>query len=117
MFHECDRVKCLWSDLAQRFQNNLISPTLTLQTIIFGFLDSANTYSIFENNKVLTNNHILLMFKLYVYKPREKKLININNRIVEIPNAKRINKQISLTNLKKTIAFTSKWLIINDIVP
>ena len=28
-YHECDRVKCLWSDLVQCFQNNLILPTLT----------------------------------------------------------------------------------------
>ena len=42
MFYECDRVKCLWSDLVQCFQNNLILPTLTPQTVIFGFLDYTN---------------------------------------------------------------------------
>ena len=75
MFYECDRVKCLWSDLVQCFQNNLILPTLTPQTAIFGFLDYTNNDSIFENNKCLSN-HILLIFKLYVYKSREKKLLN-----------------------------------------
>ena len=35
------------------------------------FLDSANNDSIFENSKVLSN-HILLIFKLFVYKSREK---------------------------------------------
>ena len=38
----------------------------------FGFFDSANKDSVFENNKVLSN-HILLTFKLYIYKSREKK--------------------------------------------
>ena len=47
MFYECDRVKCLWSDLVQFFQNNLVLPTVTPQTAIFGFLDSANDGSIF----------------------------------------------------------------------
>ena len=42
MFYECDLVKCLWSDLVQCFQNNLILPTLTLQTAFFGFLDYTN---------------------------------------------------------------------------
>ena len=69
MFYECDRVKCLWSDLVQCFQNNLILPTLTPQTAIFGFLDY--TDSIFEKNKCLSN-HILLIFKFYDYKSREK---------------------------------------------
>ena len=76
IFHECVCFKCLWSDLVQFFQNNLILPTLTPQTAIFGFLDSANNDSIFENNKCLSN-HILLILKLYVYMSREKKLINI----------------------------------------
>ena len=116
MFYECDRVKCLWSDLVQCFQNNLILPTLTPQTAIFGFLDYTNNDSIFENNKCLSN-HILLIFKLYVYKSREKKLLNINNLIAEIQKIKRIEKEIALPNSKKTIAFTRKWHIINNIVP
>ena len=107
MFYECDRVKCLWSDLVQYFQNNLILPTLTPQTAIFGFLDYTNNDSIFENNKCLSN-HILLIFKLYVYKSREKKLLNINNLIAEIQKIKRIEKEIALPNSKKTIAFTRK---------
>ena len=59
------------SDLVLSFQSNLLLPTLTLETVIFGFSESANDDSIFENNKVLSN-HILLIIKLYVYKYREK---------------------------------------------
>ena len=116
IFHERDRLKCLWSNLVQCFQNNLILPTLTRQTAIFGFLDYTNNDSIFENNKCLSN-HILLIFKLYVYKSREKKLININNLIAEIRKGKRIEKEIALTISKKIITFTKKCRIINNIVP
>ena len=62
----------------QFFQNNLILPTSTPQSVIFGFLEN-----IFENSKDLSNP-ILLIFKLHVYKSREKKLININNFLAEI---------------------------------
>ena len=106
MFYECDRVKCLWSDLVQCFQNNLTLPTLTPQTTIFGF----------ENNKSLSN-HILLILKLYVYKFREKKVLNIRNLIAEIQKIKIIEKETALPNSKKTIAFTRKWHIIGNIVP
>ena len=58
------------------FQNGLFLPTLTPQTVIFGFLDSASNSCIFKNNKVFIN-HIVLTLKLYVYKSREKKFINI----------------------------------------
>ena len=102
-----DRVKCLWSALVQCFQNNLILRTLTPQTDIFGFLDYTSNGPIFENNKCLSN-HILLIFKLYVYKSREKKVLNRNNLIAEIQKIKRIEKEIDLPNSKKTIAFTRK---------
>ena len=39
IFYECDRVKRLWSDLVQCFQNTSILPTLTTQTAILGIPD------------------------------------------------------------------------------
>ena len=81
-----------------------------------GIPESASNDSIFKNNKVFIN-HILLIFKLYVFKSREKKFINLNNLIAEIRKVKTIEKEIALTNSMKTIAFTKKWLIINNIIP
>ena len=97
------------------FSKNLTFSTSAPQTAIFGFLDSANNDSLYENDKVLSN-HILLIFKLYVYKSREKKLVNINNLIAEIGKVKRIKKQIALISSKNTTAFKKKWHIINNIV-
>ena len=97
------------------FSKNLTFSTSAPQTAIFGFLDSANNDSLYKNDKVLSN-HILLIFKLYVYKSREKKLVNINNLIAEIGKVKRIKKQIALISSKNTTAFKKKWHIINNIV-
>ena len=107
IFYECDRVKLLWSELVQYFQNTLILPTSTPQTAILGILDFVSNNSFFENNKILIN-HILLIFKLYVYKSREKKCININNLMTEIQKVKRIEKAIALNNSMKTIALRKK---------
>ena len=52
-----------------------------------------------------------------MYKSRKEKLININNLMAEIQKIKRIEKKIALTSSKKTIAFTSKWHMINNIAP
>ena len=49
--------------------------------------------------------------------PEKKKLLNINNLIAEIQKIKRIEKEIALPNSKKTIAFTRKWHIIDNIFP
>ena len=43
--------------------------------------------------------------------------INLSNLIAEIRKAKTIEKEIALTNSMKTIPFTKKWLIINNIIP
>ena len=40
---------------------------------------------------------ILLIFKLYFYKSREKKFININNLVAEIRKVKKIEKGIAFT--------------------
>ena len=107
IFYECDVVKCLWSDLVQCFQNTLILPTLAPQTAILGILDSVSNNSCFENNKII---------KLYVYKSREKKFVNINNLIAEIRKVKRIQKEIALNNSLKTIAFRKKWYLTDNII-
>ena len=59
IFYKCDRIKRLWSDLVQYFENSLILLTLTLQAAIFGILDSAMNDSILKNNKVFIH-HIYL---------------------------------------------------------
>ena len=115
IFYECDSIKCLWSDLVQYFQNSLVLSTLTPQAAIFGFLYSTNSDYNFKNNKLLIN-HILPIFKLYVYRSREKQFIHINNLIAEIKGAKVIEKEIATSNSKKTIAFKNKWHITNDII-
>ena len=71
IFYECDAVKCLWADLVQCFQNNIILPILTPEVFIFGIIESASNDSILKNNKVFIN-HILLILKLHVYKSRAK---------------------------------------------
>ena len=48
ILYECDRIKCVRSDLVQYFQNSLELPTLTPQTSIFGFLGSINSDSKFK---------------------------------------------------------------------
>ena len=116
VFYECNAVKCLWADLVQCFQNNLILPTLTPQAAILGIPESASNYSIFKNNKVFIN-HILLIFKLYVFKSREKKFMNLNNLIAAIRKVKTIEKEIALTNSMKSMAFTKNWLIIDNLIP
>ena len=101
--------------LVHYFQNSFVLPILTPQTAIFVFLNSTNCDCNFKKNKLLIN-HILLIFKLYVYRSREKQFIHINNLIAEIKSAKAIEKEIATSNSKKTIPFKNKCHITNYII-
>ena len=78
-------------------------------------LDSVRNNSFSESSKIFIN-HILLIYKLYVYKSREKKFRKINYLVYEIRKVKRTEKEIALSNSKKTIAFRKKWNLADNII-
>ena len=64
IFLERTYVKQLWNHLWLFLTNDVSLPILTPQTAIFGFINRI------ENSVYKTTNHILLIFKLRVYKSR-----------------------------------------------
>ena len=78
IFSECTCVIYLWQQLAIFFENNLILPALTLQTILLR-LWSDNT-----NHDEPIINHFLLIFQLYVYNSREKHRLSIMDLLTDI---------------------------------
>ena len=61
-------------------------PRLTPQTAIFGFTNGI------ENNVYEITSHILLIFKLHVYKSREKGTLELSRLINEIEKVKLLRK-------------------------
>ena len=72
LFCECNSTKYSWLQLKRHFHSDLKFPVLTPQTAILGiFNDSVSNIHLIS--------HILLFFKLYIYKYRNKhRLIYIN---------------------------------------
>ena len=65
LFCECNSTKSLWLQLNRHLHSDLEFPELTPQTVILGiFNDSVSN--------ILLINHILFIFKLYIYKSRSK---------------------------------------------
>ena len=62
-------------------------------------------------------NHILLLFKLYIYKSRNKNRLNINELLANILNIKKLRKVIAFGNAKKIAANNKKWDITNRKLP
>ena len=85
-------------------------PELTPQTAIVGiFNDSVSNMHLI--------NHILLLFKLYIYKSRNKNRLNINELLANILNIKKLRKVIAFGNAKKIAANNKKWDITNRKLP
>ena len=88
IFLECIYVKQLWNRLRLFLTNNKSLPILTPQTAIFGFINGI------EINAYKIKNHILLIFKLHVYKGRERGTLELSRLINEIKKMKKIQTKI-----------------------
>ena len=62
-------------------------------------------------------NHILVLFKLYIYKSRNKHRLNLNELLGNILNIKKLEKVIAFGNAQKVAAYNNKWSITNRKLP
>ena len=92
LFHSCTKTNFLWTKLQHSFQNVLLNPPITPQSAIFGFNDHKVNYHLI--------NHILLIFKCFVYKNRENGSLNLKVFKKNIHKIRNIEKQISLKKPK-----------------
>ena len=82
LLHSCLKTKQLWNKLRQYFLQFINIPHSTPQCSIVG---------IFDNNQhsVLTN-HLLLIFKCYIYSARNTKQLNFDNLKITIKKIKKL---------------------------
>ena len=76
---------------------------LTPQTAIFGFINGT------ENNVHKIKNHILLIFKLHVYKSRERGTLELSRLMNEIKKAKLLAKNSAQNHVRKLEQYNIKW--------
>ena len=97
LFYRCTKTSILWRQLQGFFSTALDLPNILPQSAILGFLNDALQHK-------LLLNHILLIFKNYIYKARENKNFNFN-----------ITKLRDLeSNLKDTDKYNKKWTVISN---
>ena len=97
IFHKCSATKILWNQLLLFFETHLDFPDLTPQAALFGFVNES------DNNLNILQNHILLIFKLYVYQSRERGVLNLNSLIKNVTKVKKLERKIASACKKKTI--------------
>ena len=91
----------VWNNCGRLFLTNNISlPILTLQTAISNGI---------ENNVYKITNHILLIFKLHVYKSRESGTLELCRLISEIKKVKLLEKNSAQNPVRKPEQHNTKW--------
>ena len=102
---QCNSSKYLWLQLNRHFHSDLTPQTVFLHL----FNDSVSTVHLI--------NHILLLFKLYIYKSQNKHRLNIHELLANILNIKKLEKVTAIGNVKKVAAYNKKWDITNRKLP
>ena len=84
------------------FSTDLNLPLLTPQTAIFDFLAETDKFI------VKTTNHLLLIFKMYWCKTRDKGPVGISRSINEIMKIKTL-ENIATNDTNKLVIYDKKW--------
>ena len=87
------------------FGTELDFPNITPQTGISGVIKESH------NNLTVSQNHILLTLKLYVYLSRWGGFLNFDNLLIEITKVEKIDKDFASVSNEKTIQFNKKWQV------
>ena len=100
LFYNYTKIKLLWSQLKAFISNETLSiPSLSPQSAILGHIELSDDY--------LLINHLILIYKFYIYNSRNRGYLNIEHLKAIIDKTKRIEEEISKHELKKR----SKYLI------
>ena len=109
LFFSCQIAQNLWLDIKTFFSSKLTVPNLSLQCAIFGFLDQD------KNINYLTLNNILIMYKITLYRNRDKNNIRLQNVIKNLKSKEKIEKSIAFE--KNKLEFNKyKWNDIYELI-
>ena len=87
--------KILWNQLLLFFEIDIDFPHLTPQAALFGFINES------DSNLNTLQNHILLIFKVYIYQSRERGVLNLNCVIKNVTKVKKLERKIASAYEKK----------------
>ena len=105
LFHSCLKTKQLWNKLRQYLSQFINIPQSTPQSSIVG---------IFVNNQhSVLINHLLLIFKFYIYSAKNTKQLNFDNLKKTIKKIKELEKEVTGSNKMKLL---KKWRPIDHII-
>ena len=85
LFCKCIVTKRLWFQIQNFFSSIIHIPNLSVECAFVGFLNLQNDNHVFLN-------HLLLIFKLFVYSKRNSKILNIQSFIQEVRSTENLER-------------------------
>ena len=110
LFYYCIHIQDIWNQFQIYFPYCFHFSQLTSQIAIFGFHN-------IHNDTFLIQNHILLLFKLYIYNARKHGFLSFTNFLNEVSKIKNLEKRVARNNQNKCEQFRKKWHTIENEVP
>ena len=101
LFYECSHTISLWNQLRHFLSNSLNIPLLTPQSAIFGFINQKENFLII--------NHLLFIFKFYIYNSRSSSKLNIEYLKTIIYKTRNIELEVSKTETIRNQKYINKW--------
>ena len=92
LFYEHIHTISLWNQLRHFLSNSLNIPLLTPQSAIFGFINQKENFLII--------NHLLFIFKFYIYNSRSSRKLNIEYLEIIIYKTRSIELEVSKTETR-----------------
>ena len=105
LFSPCNEVISLWTELKLYFVNDIKLIALCSQTAILGYTNT-------DDRCFITQNLILLIFKIYVYKSRRSGGLRFSAFLHKLVKIKNLEKGTALRNRRKLDVYEKNWFAV-----
>ena len=110
IFYTCNITKPLWNELRYFVSQYLYIPEITPQSALFRFFNISN-----QQQNFLLINHLLLIFKHYLYMSREHGAVCFTSLKLYFIKIKTIEHNISPCSNQKKEKCQRRWKVIENI--
>ena len=110
LFSACPRVLALWTHLQTALAPNVVLSDINAKFALLGFYEAPPE----QSNLV---NHILLLFKLYIYQSRDSKTLRLNGLIQKISSTAKLECSLGEPGSATYAFYENKWNSVMLMLP
>jgi len=109
LFYDCPQTRDLWLALKNAFDTILPLPDLTTKHALLGFFDH-------DREHCMIVNHVLLIFKIFIYRQRSSGILSIDNLLTKIKDIAILEINVANFYPQNNDWYLQKWRPIFPII-